>query len=128
MFCSSFGKYPSQLKHIHSAPLTHYSRVKQFCLDVILKPMIEDPRHLSTESLIAIVYGKEHLIYSALATFSADNLSAHMIDGFQIRSYFDVTKSMPPDIKHNMLEGVLLLTMKQPFVKHMNNCCDNRAE
>lgn len=58
--------------------------MKQFRLDVILKPMIEDPRHISTESFIVIVYGKEHLIYSALATFLADNLSAHMIDGYQI--------------------------------------------
>lgn len=39
---------------------------------------------LSTESFIVIVYGKEDLIYSAPATFSADNLSAHMIGGFQV--------------------------------------------
>lgn len=168
------GKYRSQLKHIHLALLVRYSHVKQFGIDMILKPMIEDLQQLSTEGVIINVCGTEHKVYAALATFSGDNLSAHMIggfrmcfqsgricrycmathseikhkfqeDGFVLRTaeihdyhlqcvqqnkensalygvrctspfnalgYFDVTKSLPPDVMHDMLEGVLPLTMK----------------
>ena len=46
------GKYRSQLKHIHLALLARYSHVKQFGLDVILKPMLDDLKQLSTEGFI----------------------------------------------------------------------------
>ncbi len=36
----------------------------------------------------------------------------HGTSSFEALGYFDVTKSMPQDIMHDMLEGVLPLTMK----------------
>ena len=46
--------------------------------------MLDDLKQLSTEGFIVSVGGKEHKVYAALATFSADNLSAHMIGGFRM--------------------------------------------
>lgn len=168
------GKYRSQLKHIHLALLVRHLHVKQFGLHVILKPMIDDLKKLSAQGFIVNVCGMEHKVYAALATFSADNLSAHMIGGFRMcfnsgricrycmathsdinhkfqedsfvlrttavheyhlqcvqhnkenaalygihgsssfdaLGYFDVTKSLPPDVMHDMLEGVFPLIMK----------------
>lgn len=58
--------------------------MKQACMDLILQPMIDDLKQLSTEGVTISVSGKEHKVYSALATFSADNLSAHMISGYSM--------------------------------------------
>lgn len=52
-----------------------------YCM-LILKPMIDDLKQLSTEGFIGKVSETEHKVYAAIATFSADNLSAHMIGGF----------------------------------------------
>ncbi|KAJ8346571.1 hypothetical protein SKAU_G00279720 [Synaphobranchus kaupii] len=168
------GKYRSQLKHTHLALLVRYSHMKQVGMETILKPMMDDLKRLSTEGIIIKVCGTEHKVYAALATCSADNLSAHMIGGFRMcfnsgricrycmashseinhkfqedsfilrttdvhkyhlqcvqhntqdaalygvhgtssfddLGYFDVTKCLPPDIMHDMLEGVFPLTMK----------------
>ena len=58
--------------------------MKQFGMDAILKPMIDDLKQLSTEGFVVNICGTEHKVYAALATFSADNLSAHMIGGFRM--------------------------------------------
>lgn len=161
------GKYRSHLKHIHLALLVRHSHLKEFGMD------IDDLKQLSTDGFTVNICGTEHKVYAALATFSADNLSSHMIGGFRmcfnsgricrycmathseinqkfqedsfvlrtevheyhlqcvqhnkenaalygVRStcsfytlgYFDVTKSLPPDIMHDMLEGVFPLTLK----------------
>lgn len=70
--------------NIHLPLLVCYSHVKQFGMDVILKPMIDDLKQLSTEGLIISACGMEYKVYSTLATFSADSLSAHMISGFRM--------------------------------------------
>lgn len=80
------GKYRSQFKNIHLALLVHYSHVKQCGMDILLKPMIDDLKQLSTEGFFIRVCGMEHKVYAALATFSADNLSAQMIGGFRVFS------------------------------------------
>lgn len=161
------GKYRSHLKHIHLALLVCHSHLKEFGMDLILKPLIDDLEQLSTEGFTVSVCGKEHKVYAALATVSADNLSSHMIGGFRMcfnsgricrycmathseihqkfqedsfvlrttevheyhlqcvqhnkenvalygvrgtcsfdaLGYFDVTKSLPPDIMHDLLRS-----------------------
>lgn len=83
------GKYQSQRNHIHLALLVRYSHLKQFGMDVILKPMINDLKRLSADGFTLSVCGSEHKIYAALANFSADNRSAHMIEGFRMCFYSD---------------------------------------
>lgn len=78
------GKYQSLLKHIHLALLVHHSHLKQFSMDVILKPLIDDLKQLTTEGFTVNVCGTEHKVYAALVTFSDDNLSLHMIGGFHM--------------------------------------------
>lgn len=70
------GKYRSQLKHIHLALLVCHSHMKKH-MNVILKPMIDDLKQLSTLGFIVSVCGTEHKVYAALATLSAGNFSAH---------------------------------------------------
>ncbi|XP_049328494.1 uncharacterized protein LOC125787802 isoform X1 [Astyanax mexicanus] len=167
-------RYRSKLSHIHLALLVRCSHLKECGLDVILQPVVDDLKKLSTEGFVLNVNGHECRINAALATFSCDNLSAHMIGGFTMSfnsgricrycmasysemkqkfreesfvlrtaevhryhlecvendpasaalygvhgtckfdmlDYFDVTSCLPPDIMHDLLEGVLPLVMK----------------
>lgn len=41
----------------------------------------------------------------------------HSTCSFDALGYFDVTKSLPPDIMHDMLEGVFPLTLKHVICK-----------
>jgi len=59
------GKYRSHLKHIHLALLVRYSHLKEFGMDVILKPLIDDLKQLSTEGIPVTVCGTEHKVYAA---------------------------------------------------------------
>lgn len=140
----------------------------------ILHPLIQDLRNLFKEGILVSVNGQEIKLKCALATISADNLSAHNLAGFTccfssgrvcrfcmvtyqdlkshvnednviIRSsevhkyhlsalreigeiskktygvvnecpfndleYFDVTKSFPPDLMHDFLEGIVPLVI-----------------
>ncbi len=77
-------KYCSQLKHINLALLVRYCHVKQFGLDEILKPLIDDLKKLSTEGINVLVDGSEKNICAAVAVISADNLSSHLICGFSM--------------------------------------------
>ncbi len=63
------GKYQSHLKHIHLALLIRHSHLKQFGMDVILKPLIDDLKQLSTEGFTV---SEEHKVYAALATIAND--------------------------------------------------------
>ena len=76
------SKYCSQLKHIHLALLVRYVHVKKFGLDVILKPLLDDLKKLSSEGLTIIVNGMEKHVFGAVAAILGDNLSSHMIGGF----------------------------------------------
>lgn len=74
------SKNCSQLKQIHLALLVRYVHVKKFGLDVILKPLLDDLKKLSSEGLI--VNGMEKHVFGAVAAILGDNLSLHMIGGF----------------------------------------------
>ncbi|KAF1391041.1 hypothetical protein PFLUV_G00064480 [Perca fluviatilis] len=167
------SKHRSKLKHIHLALLVRQTFVNRCGLQTILKPMLDELKILEIDGITIKVDGIEQTIHAALATFSADNLSAHMLGGFTmsfssnricrfcmatysemkehfneedfvLRSpeaheyhlkcvenpehkatygvngpsplnelkYFDVTKGFPPDIMHDLLEGVVPLTVK----------------
>ena len=168
------SKYISKLKHIHLALMVRYSFVRQFGLNIILKPMLDDLKKLAHDGFTLNLGGIELTIRAALATISGDNLSAHMLGGFTMSfnsgrvcrycmathtdikqtfsedsfvlrtpevhrchlnriqqfpdakatygvnspspfeelPYFDVTTSLPPDIMHDLLEGVIPLVMK----------------
>lgn len=77
-------KYCSQLKHMHLALLVRYCHVKQFGLDEILKPLIDDLKKLSSEGINVLVDGSEKNVCAAVAVISADNLSSHLIGGFSM--------------------------------------------
>ncbi|XP_035989246.1 uncharacterized protein LOC110368027 isoform X1 [Fundulus heteroclitus] len=171
-------RHRSQQRHIHLALLVRYSFVKQFGLNVILKPLL-DLEKLATIGFTLKMNDTEHTVSAALATVSGDNLSSHMMGGFTMSfnsgricrycmatyddikhlfqedsfvlrtsevhqchlariqqkpddkatygvnssspfdtlRYFDVTKSLPPDIMHDLLEGVIPLVMKLVICK-----------
>ena len=50
----------------------------------IFKPMLDDLKKLEREDLTITINGIEQALYAAIATFSADNLSAHMLGGFML--------------------------------------------
>lgn len=77
-------KHCSKLKHIHLALLVRQTFVKCFGLVTILKPMLDDLKKLQIEGFKVTIGGIEQTIHAALATFSADNLSAHMLAGFSM--------------------------------------------
>lgn len=56
--------------------------MKRCGLQTILKPMLDDLNKLASDGITNTMDGIEQTIHAALATFSADNLSAHMLAGF----------------------------------------------
>ena len=76
------SKYCSQLKHIQIALLVRYVYIKKFGLDVILKPLLDDHKKLSSEGLTIIVNGIKKHVFGAVVAILGDNLSSHMIGGF----------------------------------------------
>ncbi len=168
------NKHQSKLKHIHLALLVRQTFVKHCGLQTVLKPMLDDLKKLERDGITIIINGIEQPLHAAVATFSADNLSAHMLGGFTMSfnshrvcrfcmatytemkekfneddfvlrspeahryhlksctenpehkvtygvtgasplselNYFDVTKALPHDIMHDLLEGVIPLVLK----------------
>lgn len=76
-------KHRSQLKHIHLALLVKHSLFKQH-MDIILKPLLDDLKLLSTDGFDLMFSDKTFNVRAALASISGDNLSAHMIGGFSM--------------------------------------------
>jgi len=68
-------KYWSELKFIHLCMLMRYAN--------IFTALIDELKMLSTEGFEVTVDGQVHKFHAALATVSADNLSAHSVAGFQ---------------------------------------------
>ena len=78
-------KYWSELKFIHLCILVRYQFIKEYdpTYANIFTPLIDELKLLSTQGFEVAVDGQSHKFHAALATFSADNLSAHSIAGFQ---------------------------------------------
>lgn len=64
--------------------IVRYSLVKQFGLDEIFKPLIDDLKKLSSEGITVLVDGVEENVCAAVTVISADNLSSHLIGGFSM--------------------------------------------
>ena len=116
-------RHRSQQSHIHLALLVRYAHVKQFGLNTILKPMIDDLKTLATEGFKVNWEGTEHTVYAALATISGDNLSAHMLGGFtmsfnsgRICRYCMATHA---DIKDKFCETDFVLRTKEVHQSHL---------
>lgn len=72
----------SQLRHIHLCLLVRNQFIKKYSYRDILLPLINDLKLLYTEGLQVSVNGQNINLICALATISADNLSAHSLAGF----------------------------------------------
>ena len=169
-------QYHSQLKHIHLCLLVKEKYIKKSrTFKQVLQPLIAELEVLYNEGILVNIEGNLIRLYGALATVSADNLSAHAVAGLRrvfnsgricrqcmilhteiekelkesltlIRTeemhfyhikavsskngvsaatygvekrcpflnlpYFKVTESFPPDVMHDVLEGVIPVTLK----------------
>jgi hypothetical protein len=57
--------------------------VKQYGLERILKPLIDDMKTLETEGIMIKFAGMDTVLKGSIATISADNLASHQIGGFR---------------------------------------------
>ncbi|XP_065672066.1 uncharacterized protein LOC105845782 isoform X1 [Hydra vulgaris] len=167
-------KYHSQLKYIHLCLLVKEKYIKQSkTYAEILKPLISDLIELCLNGIALNINCENLQLYGALATISADNLSAHALAGFRCAfnsghicrycmlqyedkekllqetvltlrtetlhkyhlqainpgisgrvyevvkrcrfldlSYFKLTESFPPDLMHDLHEGIIPLILK----------------
>ncbi|XP_047139727.1 uncharacterized protein LOC105845782 isoform X2 [Hydra vulgaris] len=167
-------KYHSQLKYIHLCLLIKEKYIKQSnTYAELLKPLISDLNELCLNGIALTIDGESLQLYGALATISADNLSAHALAGFRCAfnsghicrycmlryedkekllqetvlalrtetlhkyhlqginagisgrvygvvkrcplldlSYFKLTESFPPDLMHDLHEGIIPLILK----------------
>ncbi len=167
-------KYHSKLKYIHLSILVKEKFIKRSnTFAQVLKPLISDLKKLFYDGIKVVIEGVEVRLYGALATISADNLSAHALAGFRrafnsgrfcrycmlqyenkekllqesslvLRTetmhtyhlqgvtagisastygvdkrcpfldlpYFRLIESFPPDLMHDLLEGIVPLTLK----------------
>ena len=78
-------KYWSELKFIHLCILVRYQLVKEYdpSYSRLLAPLIAELKELASDGMEVTIDGTVRKFYAALATFSADNLTAHNLAGFQ---------------------------------------------
>ena len=79
------NKYCSEIKFINLCTLLKYQFIKQYDphYQKLFSPLIEELKLLASKGLEGKVDGTKHHFRAALATVSADNLSAHAVAGFQ---------------------------------------------
>jgi len=75
-------KYWSSLSNIHLAMLCKYKHVKNIGYKKILEPLLDDIRVLETEGIVVAIDSIEHRIFGTVVTLSGDNLTSHMLGGF----------------------------------------------
>lgn len=75
-------KYKSQLRHIHLCLLIRHQLFQKYPHKDILRPLLLDLKELFTKGIDICVDDRHHVLKGALATISADNLSAHYLAGF----------------------------------------------
>ena len=75
-------KYKSQLRHIHLCLLIRYQLCQRYPLKDTLRPLLLDLKQLYTKGIEICVNERSHFLKGALATISADTLSAHNLAGF----------------------------------------------
>jgi len=75
-------KHWSSLTNIHLLLLTKFSNVKKYGLRKILHPVLEDLRTLETQGISITIGDHTFPVHGSVTTLSADNLSSHLIGGF----------------------------------------------
>ena len=75
-------KYWSSLSNIHLAMLCKYKHVKNVGYKAILEPLLADIKVLETEGIIVVIDSIEHRVFGTVVTLSGDNLTSHMLGGF----------------------------------------------
>lgn len=123
------GKHRSKLNHIHLALLVRYTYVKTCGLQTILKPLINDLKKLETEGIKVKVNGTEKTIHAGLATFSADNLSAHMLARFTMsfnsHRICRFCMATYDEMKKSFHEEDFVLRRFETHEYHLKACCEN---
>jgi len=77
-------KYWSQSSVVHLALLARTQIIKQYGLEVVLAPLIEDLKTLETQGVCVDMCGNRVVLYGSIATISADNLGSHQLGGFRL--------------------------------------------
>jgi len=75
-------KYWSSLSNIHLAMLCKFKHVKTAGYTAILEPLLADIRVLETDGFVVEVDSVEHRVFGSVVTLSGDNLTSHMLGGF----------------------------------------------
>lgn len=90
--------------------------------------MLDDLKKLEREGFMITVGGIEQTVHAALATFSADNLSAHMLAGFtmsfnsaRVCRYCMATHT---DVKDKFTESDFVLRTPEVHLYHLT-CIEN---
>ena len=81
-------KYWSSLSNIHLALLCKYKHIKKFGYKTILEPLIADVRVLETNGIVVEIDSVEHHVFGSVVTLSGDNLTSHMLGGFNLSFSF----------------------------------------
>jgi hypothetical protein len=78
-------KFLSTIKFIHLSTLVRYKHLRQYDPDYVqlLKPLIDELKNLAVTGIDIVADNVTYNFRAGLATFSADNLSAHSLAGFQ---------------------------------------------
>jgi len=75
-------KYWSLLSNIHLALLCKYKHIKNVGYNAVLKPLLADVRVLETEGIVVAIDSVQHHVFGSVVTLSGDNLTSHMLGGF----------------------------------------------
>ena len=81
-------KYWSLLSNIHLALLCKYKHVKSFGYKAILEPLLADVRSLETDGITVEIDSVKHRVFGSVVTLSGDNLTSHMLGGFNLSFSF----------------------------------------
>ena len=98
-------KYWSLLSNIHLAILCKYKHVKNVGYNAILEPLLADVKVLETDGILVEIDSIPHRVFGTVVTLSGDNLTSHMLGGFNASFSFGrvcrqcmVTKSSISDV------------------------------
>lgn len=77
-------KYWSSLLNIHLASLCRYSLIKnnEHGFELMFAPLLAELRVLETEGIVVNIDGNSYRVRGTAVTFSGDNLTSHIVGGF----------------------------------------------
>ena len=75
--------YRSSLKAIYLVSVARVQDIKNYGIDVFLRPFVDELKSLYADGLSIIVGASEQHYYGGLVAFLADTLAAHQVGGFK---------------------------------------------